>query len=438
MSAAVLASRTIATGLNMALLAGLAVLLECVRVRLGGQMGGASGVTFAQPLRDLRRLARKRRIRPAFASPLHGVWPLAAMAATVMLIAVLPGFAAGQLTTGVVGPALFIGLLGLGRAMRVMAGIDAGTAGPGLAAARLATSGLGADLAWLVAFAALAAAPRGVTPEAGFAALGVLLTWPVAAPVPGDYAGPDRAVFVAETTLRRVAAVALLVALVAPAGLARAATPLGWPEGVVVYAAKLLIAAAALAALRLVLPRGAPRTGMLLALAALAVALFGGVAPDRLGLAAGLLGVIGGAGLLWRRWPAEQALALLQGGAAMVGFGLGDVKGGITILVGVALARVAVALAGPGRLRIWAIAAMAGLPPFGVFAGDFRIVGAASALSPLLAACLVVLIGGGGVCALMAPAPSGGAEGTPMRRAVVLGLLVLLVVLGAAPVAGLR
>ena len=437
MSAAVLASRTIATGLNMALLAGLAVLLECVRVRLGGQMGGASGVTFAQPLRDLRRLARKRRIRPAFASPLHGVWPLAAMAATVMLIAVLPGFAAGQLTTGVVGPALFIGLLGLGRAMRVMAGIDAGTAGPGLAAARLATSGLGADLAWLVAFAALAAAPRAVTPEAGFAALGVLLTWPVAAPVPGDYAGPDRAVFVAETMLRRVAALALLVALVAPAGLARAATPLGWPEGVVVYAAKLLIAAAALAALRLVLPRGAPRTGMLLALAALAVALFGGVAPDRLGLAAGLLGVIGGAGLLWRRWPAEQALALLQGGAAMVGFGLGDVKGGITILVGLALGRAAIALAGAGRLRIWAIAALAGLPPFGVFAGDFRIARAASAQSPLLAACLVVLIGAGGVCALMAPAPSGG-EGTPMRRAAALCLLVLMVVLGAAPGAGLR
>ncbi len=437
MSPALLASRTIATGMNMALLAGFAVLLECARARLAGQLAGAPGVTFAQPLRDLRRLARKRRIRPAFASPLHGIWPLAALAATVMLIVLIPGFAAGQLTAGRAGPALFIGLLALGRAMRVMAGIDAGAAMPGLAAARLAASGLGADLAWLLAFAALAAAPRGATPEAVLAVLGVLLTWPGSAPVPGDYAGPDRAVFVVEAMLRRAAALALLVALVAPPGLAHATAPLGWPEGIAVYAAKLLIAAAVLGVLRLVLPRGAPWTGIVLALAALGVALLGGVAPDRLGFAAGLLGVIGGAALLWRRWPAEEALALLQGGAAMVGFGLGDVKGAITILVGVALGRVAVALSGAGGLRIWAIAALAGLPPFGVFAGDFRIVGAAASLSPLLAASLVVLIGAGGARALTAPAPPG-AESVPMRGAAVLGLLVLMVVLGAAPVAGLR
>ncbi|CAG4917146.1 unnamed protein product, partial [Acidocella sp. C78] len=60
----------------------------------------------------------------------------------------------------------------------------------------------------------------------------------------------------------------------------------------------------------------------------LVLALLGGVTVDRLGLVAGLLGMGGGLALLWRRWPAEEALALLQGGAAMVGFGLGDIRGG--------------------------------------------------------------------------------------------------------------
>lgn len=434
---AALAGRTVAAGLSLALLAGSAVLLECVRVRLAGAVAGDVGVPFAQPLRDLRRLGRKRRIRPVFASPMHGIWPLAALAVTVVLIAVTPGFAAGQLTAGLAGPALFVGLLALGRAIRVMAEIDPGMAGPGLAAIRLAASGLAADLAWLLGFVALAVLPRAATPQAAVAALGVLLAWPDAAPVPGDYAGPDRAVFLAETMLRRVAGLALLVALVAPAGLARATAPLGWPEGIAVYAAKLAIAAAALGAVRLVLPGGAPRAGAALALVSLVLALLGGVTVDRLGLVAGLLGMGGGLALLWRRWPAEEALALLQGGAAMVGFGLGDIQGGGMVLAGVALGRIAVALAGTGGLRRWAIVALAGLPPFGVFAGDFRIVGAAATVSPLLAGGLVALIGAGAARGLTLPGGSGAGEVAGRKPAVLL-LLLLTVLLGAAPVAGLR
>ncbi|HQT61573.1 hypothetical protein [Acidiphilium sp.] len=434
---AALAGRTMATLLSVALLGAAALLLECVRARLAGAVAGEAGMPFAQPVRDLRRLLRKRRIRPAFASPLHGIWPLAALTVTITLLAIMPGFAAGQLTAGLAGPALFVGLLALGRAIRVMAGIDPGMAGPGLAAIRLAASGLGADLGWLLGFAALAAVPRPAVAEAGLAALGVLLAWPDAAPVPGDYAGPDRAVFQAEAMLRRAAGLALLVALIAPSGLARATAPLGWPVGIAVYAAKFAIAAAALGAVRLVLPGGAPRTGVILTLAALALALLGGVTAARLGIVAGVLGMGGGLALLWRRWPAAEALALLQGGAAMVGFGLGDVRGGATILAGVALGRIAVALAGEGGLRRWAIAALAGMPPFGVFAGDFRIASAAATVSPLLACTLVALLGIGAARGLTLPA-AGGAGERPGRGPAVLLLLVLMVLLGAAPVAGLR
>nr|WP_249675926.1 hypothetical protein [Acidocella sp. C78] len=99
------------------------------------------------------------------------------------------------------------------------------------------------------------------------------------------------------------------------------------------------------------------------------------------------------------------------------------------VLAGVALGRIAVALAGTGGLRRWAIVALAGLPPFGLFAGDFRIVGAAATVSPLLAGGLVALIGAGAARGLTLPGGSGAGEVAGRKPAVLL-LLLLTVLLG--------
>lgn len=427
------ALRTAATGLDAALLGLFALALELARTRFSARLAGGPVAPWGQPLRDLIRLNRKRRIRPDFASPLHGLWPLLSLSATLTLALVVPGFARGTITAGIASPGLLVGLLALGRAGRVLAALDAGKGEPGLAASRAAFAGLWTDIAWLLAFAALELA--GTEDRGGVAVLavaGVLLASPAEAPVPGDYAGPDRALFIVEAALRRAIFLVILVGLAMPAGMADATRPLPWAGGIVLLAGKFALAAGLFGLVRMVLTRGAPRIGLASALLAVLVVIFGPVPADTMGIACGA-GLVGaGLVLFWRRWPVVEAAVLVQGGIAMIGLGLGDLRAGIILLAGLALARLAIAGAGGGLVRLCGLAALAGLPPFGLFAGDERIVVSIAAASPPLAALVgaALIIG-----AIRLVGPTDMAVPVAGRGRAVLGVLslTLLVALGLAP-----
>lgn len=447
MNAADLAVRAVATGLDASVLIGLAVALEFFRVQLGARLAVQPVSPWAQPLRDLVRLTRKRRIRPEFASPLHGVWPLTAAAATLTLALLVPGFATHQITARFASMPLIVGLLAIARAARVLAALDSGAGKQGRVAARTAFAGIRGDVVWLLAFAALGLAdgsgPLGAMGSPTdmlvvvLAVIGVLLTRADEAIVPGDYAGPDRAIFMAEAMLRRALFLVILIDLAVPAGLADAVLPLSWPLGFISLLAKFLVAAVVLGVTTRFFTNGAPAIGFVSALAALAVALLRPVPVPTLALAGGAALMIWGVMQLWRRRPAIEATVLVQGGLAIAGFGLGAVRGGWIILIGLGLARLAASLAGRGLLGLCCLVALAGLPPFGLFAGDFTVIGAAGRLSAFLAAGLTAGLVLGAVRLVGLPAQVGGTTQLHMGRVVtVILLLALLVALGAAPLPG--
>lgn len=399
---------------GLAILAMLGFVAELAVVRLRAMAAGGPVPPAAQPWHDLVKTTRKRRVRPEFASPLHPLWPLAACAATAGATMLLPD---ALLRQPVFDLPLLLGLLALGRAARVLAALDAGEGASGRHAAREALAGVWADAIRLFALFALVLAARAPDDWRHLAILflaipAALATLSAGAEVPGDYAGPDRTLFVTEAMLRRV----LLIALA-----------LGYAAATTILRLEAVGAAIVLAA---ALAWGLPRKWRLrvasgMAFVALALVLGRDVPVESVAIGAGIITMALGLVRLWRRQFPVEAAVLVQAGMALAGFGIGIDFGGWLILAGLALARLAVALGGDG---VMGRVVLAGLPPFGLFAGDYLVVRAAGVpLGPALGIGLAL----GAVLLLVPAAPASTIRRE--RRFAAFAVLILLALLGLAP-----
>lgn len=403
--------RLFAVGIGFAAMVLMATALALMDGRLQAMRLGVASGPWRQPLRDLTRLARKRRLRPGFASPLYPVWPVLAAAATIAAALIVPGFAFGTWRGVLASPWALLGLMAIAAMARIAAMLESGAAMRGFEAARSGRSLIAALAIWAVGFGVIAIRGGGdalgsigaglaasTSAGPGDAVLTVLIGLALALSLggfgfatPGDYAGPERALFVAEAMLRRVVLISALVAVVAPMPMADARLVATWPLGMLGWIVKVAVVGVALAGFA---PR---RYAMRLAGAALCGALALVVLEQaRTGFWIVVLGaacVV--AGLVWlvrsRGAAGDGALraaSLMQGGVALVGLalaepagvvrGVGPGTGAVLILLTIGLVRVAGLLAGPGGwVQMAGLIALAGLPPFAGFAGDFAVVEAA-------------------------------------------------------------
>jgi formate hydrogenlyase subunit 4 len=251
-----------------------------VRARLEGRAGPGIG----QPWRDLRKLLRKEPVTPDGTSELFRIAPLVLLATTVTVAGVAPFIA----DASAIGPAadLFavVALLAMGTATLALAAIDTGTAFGGMGASREITIMALAEPALLVAIFALSVRagstslaaivtatlhdPARVLSPAGVLAAAALVLVTVAEtgrlPVDNpathleltmvheamilEYAGPDLALVELASSMRLAVFLGLLVTLFTPWGIATTAAPLALAAGTAVFAAKVGLVGAGLAA----------------------------------------------------------------------------------------------------------------------------------------------------------------------------------------------
>jgi formate hydrogenlyase subunit 4 len=122
--------------LHLALLVATAPLLVGGTRWLKARLMGRRGASPLQPLRDLLKLLRKRPVLAENASWISEAAPYAALAATLVAVALVPSFAHGMALAPTADLLLVAGLLALARVALALAGMDVGTAFGGLGAAR--------------------------------------------------------------------------------------------------------------------------------------------------------------------------------------------------------------------------------------------------------------------------------------------------------------
>jgi formate hydrogenlyase subunit 4 len=254
-------------------------LLRKVRAHLEGRVGAP----LIQPLRDVRKLFRKERLRPDQATWIFPLAPVVLVATVGAAVAITP-----LITTH---PAMGSGsdffaliyLLLAGSTLLALAGLDAGTAFGGMGSSRAVTIGALAEPALLVTILAMSAAahssnvpaivhatlsdPASVATPQRLFALGALLVVIVAEggrlPVDNpathleltmiheamvlEYAGPDLALVSVGEAMRLTLLLGLFVNLVAPWGIATTTGAAALAVGLVVLVAKVAVVGAALA-----------------------------------------------------------------------------------------------------------------------------------------------------------------------------------------------
>ena len=138
----------------VALALGAPVLLGVMR-KVRCRLEGRVGPSVLQPLRDVRKLLRKERLRPDQASWIFPLAPVVLVATTVVasamapLVTTRPAFGSGADLFAIVY------LLLTGSGLLALAGLDAGTAFGGMGASRAVTIGALAEPALLVTILAL-------------------------------------------------------------------------------------------------------------------------------------------------------------------------------------------------------------------------------------------------------------------------------------------
>jgi formate hydrogenlyase subunit 4 len=258
----------------------LAGVMRQVRARLEGRAGPGIG----QPWRDLRKLLRKEPVAPSGTSELFRIAPLVLFATTV----VAAGTAPFVTTASAIGPVadLFavVALLAMGTATLALAAIDTGTAFGGMGASREMTIMALAEPTLLMSAFALSVRAgstslvaivtatvhdpaRVMSPASLLAAVALALVTvaetgrlPVDNPATHleltmvheamilEYAGPDLALIELASAMRLAVFLGLLVTLFTPWGIATAVAPLALAIGTAVFAVKVAVAGAALAA----------------------------------------------------------------------------------------------------------------------------------------------------------------------------------------------
>ncbi len=254
-------------------------LMRKVRARMEGRVGAS----IFQPLRDVRKLMRKERLRPEFATWIFPLAPLVIVATVTVATAMTPLISTRPALSG--GSDLFVVvyLLLVGSTILALAGLDAGTAFGGMGSSRAVTIGALAEPALLVTILALSVAthssnfpaiirstladPGVVISPARLFSLASLLIVIVAESgrIPVDnpathleltmiheamvleYAGPDLALVTLGEAMRLALLLGVFVNLALPWGVASSTSVSAIAMGVVALSAKVLAVASALA-----------------------------------------------------------------------------------------------------------------------------------------------------------------------------------------------
>jgi formate hydrogenlyase subunit 4 len=256
-----------------------APLLACGLGALRARLAGRAGPPLLQPLRDLRRLARKQPVLPESAPAWLAIAPLVSVAAIGTAALLIPSFALGMATAPAADLIVIVGLLATARLVTAMAGLAAGASIGGIAAGRRMSLAVLTEPALLLVVFALAiiAGSTNVDTIAGTlrdtnAGLRVSLGLAVAAATivglveAGRFQsrgsvlglGQDTATLVfsgwhlatAEyaSALLLVVWLSLLVVMFVPIGIAAADSgPVAWAIGILAWAAKLIALAVGLA-----------------------------------------------------------------------------------------------------------------------------------------------------------------------------------------------
>ncbi|HVC68074.1 MAG TPA: NADH-quinone oxidoreductase subunit H [Acidimicrobiales bacterium] len=262
-------------------------LMRTVRCRLEGRVGPP----VRQPLLELRKLARRQRMRPQRASWIFPLAPLVLVATTVLVAAVAPLLTTDPAMGGTADLFAVVYLLLLGSVALGLGALDTGTAFGGMGASRALTIGAVAEPALLVSILALSVPAHSSnlpTIIATSLAHPVLLTTPqrllaLAAfvivvvaecgrlPVdnPGthleltmiheamvlEYSGTDLALVRLGESMRLVVLLALLAVLFVPWGIATGHGPAAQAVALVTLVAKVALLGTALAALEVAMAK---------------------------------------------------------------------------------------------------------------------------------------------------------------------------------------
>jgi len=253
-------------------------LLRRVEARLMGRIGPP----ILQPLRDLRRLARKQPVIAENASWLFRAAPTLHFAAIAAAAALVPAFTTGMTTAPLADLLVVIGLFGLARCILALAAMDVGTSFGGLGASREMTFAAFAEPAlMLVALTlVLLAGSTNLDVVAGLlreglvglrVSLGLAMVAIIAvgiaenARIPVDnpathleltmvheamvleYSGRHLALLEASSWLKLLVWLTLIATIFAPFALGVADLPLTWLSGLAAWALAVLALAGALA-----------------------------------------------------------------------------------------------------------------------------------------------------------------------------------------------
>jgi formate hydrogenlyase subunit 4 len=255
-------------------------LMRQVRARLEGRVGAG----ILQPWRDLRKLAGKEAIRPDGTSWVFVMAPVVLLASTLVIVAVAPFVSTVSPIDGVADLFAVVSLLLLGTVALTLAGLDTGTAFGGMGASREVTIAALAEPTILLAGFALSARvgssnladivsstlttpSRVLSPATLLAAVAFAVVviaeagrLPVDNPATHleltmiheamvlEYAGRDLAVVEFASAMRLTLLLGLSVNLFLPWGIATSADPLALLGAAVVFALKVGVLGAALAA----------------------------------------------------------------------------------------------------------------------------------------------------------------------------------------------
>lgn len=130
-------------------------LLLGVMDKIRARAEGRRGASVLQPLRDVRKLMTKERLRPRFSSVVLPLAPLVLLVATVVAVAIAPLASTQPALAPSSDIYVIVYLLLTGSIALALAGLDAGTAFGGMGSSRAMTISALAEPALLVAVLAL-------------------------------------------------------------------------------------------------------------------------------------------------------------------------------------------------------------------------------------------------------------------------------------------
>ena len=258
-------------------------LLLGVMRKVRSRLEGREGAAIVQPLRDLRKLWSKQRLRPNEASWVFNLGPVLLVATVVVVVALAPLVTTRPPLSSTSDFFAIIFVLLLGSVFLALSALDTGTPFGGMGASRAMTVGALAEPALLVAILAMAVPahtsnlaalvrvglvhPELIANPARIFALGSFLIVIMAEsgrlPVDNpsthleltmiheamvlEYAGPDVALITWGEATRLVLLLGLFVNLVAPWGIANESGPFWLLLGAVTLVAKVTAAGVAIA-----------------------------------------------------------------------------------------------------------------------------------------------------------------------------------------------